>query len=152
MNNVPCKTGVQDQISLGQPIFEFKTIAVPAALNQIATDILVRFSKPYLFFMICSITSAVSDSMFAIAFVPANYQNTGGSAQIQPTGGEQWIPFSNRNNSTGRAEGRFIKFRTPVQQFYLTADHPSQNPATGNQYFVTILATNDIDYVIAERT
>lgn len=146
-----CTTSNQRDLSLGQPILEFKTITVPAGLTTIGIDIPVKFSKAYKFFMIVSILSTCADAMVAISFAPSGYNNSAGLTGIVPTGGEQWIPFSNKNNSAGRAEGRWIKFDVPVQNFFLTADHPSNNPAAGS-YSLTIMGTDDIETVISERT
>lgn len=151
IKNSRCTTSNQRDLSLGQPILEFVTVTVPAGLGQIGIDIPVKFKTPHKFFMICSILSTVSDSMVAISFQPSGYSNAAGGTQIQPTGAEQWFPFSNKTNSAGRCEGRWIKFKVPVQSFFLTADHPSNNPA-GGQYFLTLLGTDDIEMVISERT
>lgn len=150
IKNSRCATSNQRDLSLGQPILEFLTVTVPAGLTTIGIDIPVKFKTPHKFFMIASILAAVGDAMVAVAFTPQNYNNAGGT-QIQPTGGEQWIPFSNKTNSAGRCEGRWIRFAIPVQSFFLTADHPSNNPA-GATYFLTLLGTDDIEMLISERT
>jgi hypothetical protein len=144
-----CTTSVQNQINNGQPILEFRTVTVPAGLTTIGVDLPVAFTAPHKFFMIVSIAGPVSDAFVAISFTKQNF-NTGGTTQIIPTGGEQWIPFSNKSNSAGRCEGRYIRFEIPVQTFFLTADHPTNNPVAG-QYFLTILGTDDIEAVISER-
>ena len=146
-----CTTSNQRDLSLGQPILEFVTITVPAGISTIGIDLPVKFKQAHTFFMIVSILSTCADAMVAISFVPAGYNNSAGLTGIVPTGGEQWIPFSNKNNSAGKAEGRFIKFDVPVQNFFLTADHPSNNPASGS-YLLTIMGTDDIEMVISERT
>ncbi len=148
--NQQCSTSTARSLNQGQPILEFQTVSIPAANGQIGVDILVKFNAPHRFFMIASITNATNDAMVALSMVKTNY-NPGGLNQIVPTGGEQWIPFSNKQSSAGKAEGRWIKFREPVQQFFITADHPSNNPAS-NQYYITFLGTDDIEAVISDRT
>ena len=148
--NQQCQTSSDRSLNLGQPVLEFRTISVPASATGIGVDIVVKFNAPHRFFMIASILQACADAMVCVSLTPQKF-NSAGSTAINPTGGEQWIPFSNKQNSSGRAEGRWIKFRQPVQSFYVTADHPSNNPASG-QYAMTILGTDDIEAVIAERT
>lgn len=145
-----CVTGSQRDLSLGQPLLEFVTVTVPAGATTIGVDLPVKFKSPHRFFMIVSILASVADAMVAISFAPSGYVQSG-ATQIQPTGGEQWLPFSNKSNSAGRAEGRWIRFDVPVQNFLLSADHPTANPAAG-QYFLTIMGTDDIEMVISERT
>ena len=149
MKQNSCSTSTDRSLNKGQPVLEFVTITVPAPLGGIGADVPVKFKTPHLFFFICSITSAVADSFVALHFTPQNF-NSGGLTTINPTGGEQWIPFSNRSVSNGRCEGRWIKFNEPVQNFFITADHPSANPASGN-YQITMLGTDDIEAVISER-
>lgn len=148
MKSARCQTGVQNQINIGQPIFEFQTVTIPATAGVIGVDIPVKFNAPHKFFMVCSILNTVNTSMVCFHFKPLGF-NSGGTSSITPTGAEQWIPLSNPNSSAGKVEGRWIKFRTPVQSFFITADHPAANPGT---YQITILGTDDIEAVISERT
>jgi len=145
-----CRTSAQDQLNLGQPVLDFVTVTVPATATTYGTDILVKFAKPHRFFMIASILSTVANAGLFVHLKQLGLPQNG-TPQITPTGGENWVPISNSLNSAGRCEGRWFKFREPVTQFYIDADHPTVNPA-GGQYNITFLGTDDIDAIISERT
>ena len=145
-----CSTGSARSLNQGAISIEFQTVSLTGASDVINTDVLVKFNSPHRFFMVASVTQVNAASMLALSFSPVGYQNTGASNTINPTGGENWIPLSNPQNSAGRPEGRWIKFSEPVQQFYITSDHPSGIIAGG--YKITFLGTDDIEMVISERT
>src|SRR6516164_7684868 len=145
-----CQTSTDRSLNQGQPILEFVKVTIPAGATTIGIDIPVHFNVSHTFFMVVSILQSCSDAMVCISVAKQNYNNLG-LVLINPTGGEQWIPLSNKQNSSGRVEGRWIKFETAIQDFFITADHPTSNPVAGN-YPITILGTDDIEAVISERT
>jgi hypothetical protein len=150
MKNQQCETSSARSLNQGMPQLEFVTIQVPAANGQIGVDLPVVFKLPHRFFFIASINYQCADAGVFLSLTKQGFNAAGGN-QIFPTGGENWIPFSNKTNSAGRAEGRYIRFVPPVTSFFITADHPSANPASNN-YALTICGTDDIEELISERT
>lgn len=147
-----CGTGSQRSIGNGYGIdSEFVTVAMQQGnnLNQVDRDILVQFQRPHKFFIICAITAAFNNSDVFLHFDPLNYPVNIGSNTITPNGGEHWIPIANTGANAGKCEGRWIRFTKPITRFFLDVDHRGVNAAT--PYFITIMGTDDIENVIAER-
>jgi len=149
---IGCNTGSQRQINQGAlPDIEFVTVTLLQGnvLTAVDRDILVQFKRPHKFICLVSIASFFAASDIFMHFSPLGYPVANGSNTITPTGGEPWIPLANLVNSSGRAEGRWIKFNVPVQQFYIDADHKAGQSA--NPYLITFMGSNDIEDVISER-
>lgn len=149
MKNQRCKTGSQDQLDQGVPNVEFVTVQITQVNGQLTRDLIVKFQKPHTFFFVAAIPSGYNTLGLYVHFSPLFLTPNPGVNQIQPTGAEQWIPLANSNNSSGRAEGRFIRFTRQVQSFYIDCDHPGN--AGAGTLPLTFGGTDDIDTMIAER-
>lgn len=148
-----CITGAQQYISgPGQPNIDyvtFKMVINPA--GPCIRDFFAGFPHPHRFFFIASMDRSYSGSSLFIHLKPLDYPfvNPPG-LEIEPTGGEPWIPiFCGENQGVPSAmEGRWIRFRNPIQGFYIDSDHPNggSGPVT-----ITFGATDDIDAMDTER-
>lgn len=148
MKNDSCKTSSARSLNQGQAQIEYVTIQPTTVLNTVTRDMLVQFRTPHKFFFVASMTNGFSTSSLFVHFAPLGLTPNNGGNVIQPTGGENWIPIANAQNSTGRAEGRWFRFAVPVQSFLVDVDHAA---GTGGPFLITFGGTDDIEEVIAER-
>lgn len=143
-----CPTGAQ-LLNNTMPQLEFRSVVIP---NVFATkyttnwpgnpacgrDYILRFSRPYKFFMVVSAFQEI-DFRLWIHFAPINKISIATNV-INPDGTENWIPISDSTNNKGPM-GKFIRLRVPVDTLFLDFDHPS---GSGQGKIFTIMGSNDI--------
>jgi hypothetical protein len=113
-------------------------------------DFQVTLTRAYRLVFIGSITNVFKSANIWLHMQPIGLPTLNAGNVITELGTEQWIAFSNSNNSTALAECRYIKFRegAGVKQFYLDADHGG---GAATNYNITLGATNDIEEMTGER-
>lgn len=141
---------LQNQINNGGLSLEFVTVAMAQgnSATNVDRDVLVKFKQAWRFIMVASMTGQFAASNIFMHFNPLYLPVNNGSATITPTGAENWLPLANTANSTGRAEGRFVRFRCPVQQFFIDVDHSA---TSANPFLITFVGSESIDDIISER-
>lgn len=129
---------------------EFVTLNVPAVTGFVSRDLLVQFQRPWKMIGISSIGNEANGVSMFLHFVPLGLDVVSVSNTIIPTGKERWFPFANPAANSGHCEGRYFKFAREVKQFYIDADHAFGVEGAG--YFVTFFGTNEMDFLLMERT
>lgn len=148
--------GIQNLINNQGPAIEYQTFQVawpnlfPNA--SIVRDFFCGFSKPHRFFFIASIDRNMTGASFFFHSTPLGLPSVNATLIIVPAGNERWVPIafgSNDNNAV--MEGRWFRFKKPIQSFYLDSDHPNGGGTFGNYYNMTIGGTDDIEMMVSER-
>lgn len=121
---------------------EFVTVNVTAAGGNVGRDIAVIFGRPWMFFMIASITNAAKGVALFVHLAPLSYSTISPTNVISETGLEPWIPMANTNESTASCVGRYFRMNRPLGKFYIDADHGFGVVSGG--YYITFLGTNDL--------
>jgi hypothetical protein len=137
---------MQSRQYVGGPQIEYVTanVASAAVANMMERDHMITFAQPHRFIGVASVTDAYSNSGLWIHFMPLALPALTASNIMVTTGVENWLPLaSSVVNANAKAEGRFIKLRTPLKLFYFDADHPTGIIAGG--YNITFFGTDDFD-------
>jgi hypothetical protein len=129
-----------DSIGQGQPQIEFVTLqpTAPGFPGGVNYDQVVAFSKPYYVIGLANTIQSDTINIF-ISLIPTGLNNLTGFISIQVQGTENWIPLLNNQNSAGEPSCRYIRFRKPVQRFFVSSDHGS-----GPTGPFTLFGTNDL--------
>jgi hypothetical protein len=133
---------------------EYVTTVLPATATGGAwADRLIQFQRPHRLFMLVSIQQLYVASSFFIHMAPlglqGKYDAPLAGIAISPNGSEQWIPYFVEVASTAGASvsGRWVKFRKPIDRFFLDVDHP--NGGLSQPFQFTWLGTDDVEITSA---
>ncbi len=148
-------TSSQRSLNQGSAQIEFVTFDVgpflPPFPGGVAYDIPLAFSKPRLLLGVCSIQSPYEGTNIFLHFEPTGLSRATGSIGIIPLGTERWIPLQDGQAvSGGSSEGRFIRFKTPIQNFYVSCDHPNGGVGSLGLH-ITLFGTDDVEDALLMR-